>query len=59
MNSNNPFHQWIRLEQPRLGTRVVYATDDFFGAKERLIEAPDPVWIEDKYDDHGKWSTLR
>ncbi len=55
MNNENPFHQWIRLEQPRLGTRVVYATDDFFGAKERLIDAPDPVWIEDKYDDHGKW----
>ena len=55
MKHENPFHQWIRLEQPRLGTRVVFATDDFFGAKERLIEAPEPVWIEDKYDDHGKW----
>lgn len=55
MKYENPFHQWIRLEQPRLGTRVVYATDDFFGAKERLIDAPEPVWIEDKYDDQGKW----
>lgn len=55
MNNDNPFHQWIRLEQPRLGTRVVYATDEFFGAKERLIDADEPVWIEDKYDDHGKW----
>ena len=51
----NPFHQWVRLEQPRLDTRVVYANDEFFGAKERLIDALDPVFIADKYDDHGKW----
>jgi allantoicase len=52
---SNPFHQWIRLEQPRLGTQVVYATDDFFAPKERLIDAADPVWKEGVYDDHGKW----
>lgn len=52
---DNPFHAWIRLEQPRLGTRVVYATDDFFAPKERLIDAADPVWIDSKYDDNGKW----
>ena len=46
---------WIRLEQPRLGSRVVYATDDFFGAKERVIEPQDPVFIPDKYDENGKW----
>jgi len=54
-SDNNPFRQWIRLEQPRLGTQVIYATDDFFAAKERLIDAPEPVFILDKYDDHGKW----
>ena len=53
--SSNPFHAWIQLEQPRLGTRVTYATDEFFAAKERLIEASEPVFIDDKYDDHGKW----
>ena len=52
---DNPFRQWVRLEQPRLGTRVVYATDEFFAAKERLIDAAEPVWIDGKYDDHGKW----
>ena len=50
-----PFREWIRLEQPRLGTRVTHASDEFFAAKERLIQAADPVFIEDKYDDHGKW----
>lgn len=55
MNQKHPFHHWIRLEQPRLGTRVNYATDDFFAAKERVIDPADPVFIDDKYDDHGKW----
>jgi allantoicase len=54
-NRENPFHQWIQLEQPRLGSRVVFATDDFFAPKERLIAATAPVFIPDKYDDHGKW----
>ena len=51
----NPVHAWVRLEQPRLGSCVVYATDDFFAAKERLIEPRDPVFIDGKFDDHGKW----
>ena len=55
MSEKHPFHQWIQLEQPRLGTRVTYATDDFFAAKERCIEPAAPIFIDDKYDDHGKW----
>lgn len=55
MSDTNPFHQWIRLEQPRLGTRVTFATDEFFAAKERLIDPAEPVFIDGKYDDHGKW----
>ena len=53
--SDNPFHQWVRLEQPRLGTRVVFATDDFFADKSRLIDPAEPVFVADKYDDNGKW----
>ncbi len=51
----HPFRRWIRLEQPRLGTRVTFATDEFFAAKERLIEPDPPVFIDGKYDLHGKW----
>ena len=51
----NPFLQWIDLAQPRLGSSVVFATDDFFADKARLIAPPEPIWIADKYDDHGKW----
>ena len=48
-------NKWVQLEQPRLGSRVTFATDEFFGAKERLIDPADPVFVADKYDDHGKW----
>ena len=47
--------KWIRLEQPRLGSQVVFATDEFFGARDRLIDPADPVFVPDRYDDHGKW----
>ena len=47
--------RWVQLEQPRLGTRVTFATDEFFGAKERLIDTAEPVFVPDRYDDHGKW----
>ena len=53
--ARHPFHAFIRLEQPRLGTQVTYATDEFFAAKERLIDPAEPVFIDGKYDDHGKW----
>ncbi len=51
----HPFYNWIQLEQPRLGTLVTHASDDFFAAKERVIDASEPVFIDDKYDDNGKW----
>ena len=55
IDTERPFEEWVRLEQPRLGTRVAAASDEFFGAKERLIEPAEPVFIPDKYDEHGKW----
>jgi len=55
ISGNNPFREWIQLEQPRLGTRVTVATDEFFAAKERLIQPAEPVFVDGKYDDHGKW----
>ncbi len=46
---------WIDLADPRLGTQVVHANDDFFADKSRLIQREEPVFIPGKYDDHGKW----
>ncbi len=48
------FH-FIDLAQPRLGAKVLAASDDFFAPKERLINPQTPVFIDGKYDAHGKW----
>ena len=45
----------VDLAQPRLGSAVVHATDDFFADKARLISPADPVFIPGKYDENGKW----
>ncbi len=45
----------INLASPRLGSRAVRASDEFFAAKERMLADAPPVFIPDKYDDHGKW----
>jgi allantoicase len=47
--------RFVDLAQPRLGSEVVYATDDFFADKSRLISPGEPVFIPGKYDDNGKW----
>jgi allantoicase len=47
--------RYVDLAQPRLGSKVVFATDDFFADKARLISPEPPVFIPGKYDDNGKW----
>jgi allantoicase len=47
--------QYVDLAQPRLGSEVVFATDDFFADKARLIAPAEPVFIPGKYDENGKW----
>lgn len=45
----------IDLGDPGLGTKIIECSDDFFADRNRLLN-PDPaVFIENKYDDHGKW----
>ena len=46
---------YVDLAQPRLGSAVVFATDDFFADKARLISPAEPVFIPGKYDENGKW----
>jgi len=47
--------QYVNLAQPRLGSEVTYATDDFFADKARLIDPAEPQFIPGKYDENGKW----
>ena len=55
VNRQHPLHKWVQLEQPRLGTRVTFATDEFLRRQGAPDRCADPVFIDDKYDDHGKW----
>jgi allantoicase len=50
---------WVRryrnLADRRLGAKALSATDEFFAAKERLLQPGEPEWRAGVYDDHGKW----
>jgi allantoicase len=45
----------INLASPRLGSSVIFATDDFFADKSRMLNDAPAVFVADKYDDNGKW----
>tara|TARA_B110000438_G_scaffold236577_2_gene233722 strand:+ start:832 stop:1824 length:993 start_codon:yes stop_codon:yes gene_type:complete len=45
----------IDLAQSRLGTKVVYKTDEFFAPAKRIINPWPPVFKEGVFDKHGKW----
>lgn len=46
---------FVNLADEKLGAKAIYATDDFFADKSRLIQRQEPVWKEGLYDDNGKW----
>ena len=37
------------------GTKVIYCSDEFFADSSRMLQSSNPVWVEGKYDDNGKW----
>ena len=45
----------VNLASPKMGTETVACSDDFFAPMARMLQDHAPVWIPDKYDDHGKW----
>jgi len=45
----------IDLAQARLGTKVVYKTDEFFAPAKRIINPWPPIFKEGVFDKHGKW----
>ncbi len=49
------FTELIDLASERLGGTVLYANDEFFAPKENLLKTSEPVFIEGKYTDLGKW----
>jgi len=45
----------IDLAQSRLGSKIVYKTDEFFASAKRIINPWPPVFKEGVFDKHGKW----
>jgi len=45
----------IDLAQPRLGSKVIFKTDDFFASAHRIIDPLSPVFKEGLFDKNGKW----
>lgn len=45
----------INLASSGLGALGVFVTDEFFAPLERMLRDEPPIFIEDKYDDNGKW----
>ncbi|MGH8289934.1 MAG: allantoicase [Steroidobacteraceae bacterium] len=47
--------RFINVADERLGAIALFATDDFFAPKERMLKPTEPEWRAGVYDDHGKW----
>lgn len=45
----------VNLADGRLGAEALSCSDDFFAAKERMLNPEPAVFIAGKYDEHGKW----
>jgi allantoicase len=45
----------VNLADSRLGAEAIYASDDFFAPKERMLNPEPAIFIPGKYDEHGKW----
>ena len=45
----------INLVSPRLGSEVVFVSDEFFAPAARMLDDQPAIFIANKYDDHGKW----
>ena len=55
MSTNNKNQNLTNLASPKIGTKIIEVSDDFFGEASRMLDDKEPVFIEDKYDEHGKW----
>jgi len=55
MTTNNEIPALVNLASPKMGTKIISVSDEFFGEATRMLNDKEPVFIEDKYDNHGKW----
>ena len=54
MTINNTIQGLVNLASPKMGTKILAFSDDFFGEVTRMLNDTEPIFIEDKYDNHGK-----
>ncbi|MDX2418857.1 MAG: allantoicase [Xanthomonadales bacterium] len=43
------------LALPELGASILSVSDEFFAPAKRMLSPGEPVFIPDRYDEHGKW----
>ncbi|MHA3055404.1 allantoicase [Acinetobacter sp. ANC 4633] len=43
------------LADTRIGAKIMDCSDEFFAEAKRMLNADAPIFVEDKFDDHGKW----
>jgi allantoicase len=59
MTADDHYHDLIRgganLADARLGAVALWATDEFFAPKERMLSPGEPEWRAGVYDANGKW----
>jgi allantoicase len=46
---------YLNLALPELGGAICSVSDEFFAAAKRMLSADAPIFIPDRFDDHGKW----
>ena len=54
-NNYNLLNGLIDLAQSRLGSKIVYKTDEFFAPASRILNPTPPVFKEGVFDKNGKW----
>jgi allantoicase len=47
--------RYVNLASAALGARATSASDEFFAAKERMLQDSEPVFHPGEYDANGKW----
>lgn len=47
--------RYANLASADFGAKVLSCSDEFFAAADRMLQSAAPVFIVDRFDDHGKW----
>ena len=55
MTINDTIQSLVNLASPKMETKIIAVSDEFFGKATRMLNDKEPVFIEDKFDNHGKW----